>query len=157
MLNLHSILCPTDFSEFSEQSVRYACELAEKYQAELHLLNVLQDYDAVAPATGETFAPFADWLPELRKQSQEQLDKLLGTEWSSKLLVHRITRVGAPIDEIVKYAKEHNIDLIVQSTHGRRGIKHMLLGSVAENIVRYAPCPVLTVRKSAHEAASVAP
>ena len=46
----------------------------------------------------------------------------------------------------MKYAKEHNIDLIVQGTHGRRGIKHMLLGSVAENIVRYAPCPVLTVR-----------
>ena len=153
MLNLHRILCPTDFSEFSESSIRYACELAEKFNAELHLLNVLQDYDAVAPATGESFAPFMDWLPELRKQSQEQLANLPGAELGLKLCVHRTTRVGAPIDEIVKYAKEHNIDLIVQGTHGRRGIRHMLLGSVAENIVRYAPCPVLTVRKPEHEVA----
>ncbi len=146
MLKLHSILCPTDFSEFSEHAIRYACELAEKFQAELHLLNVVQDYDAVAPGTGETFAPFTDWLPELRKQSQEQLAQQPSPEWASKLRVHRITSVGAPVDEIVKYAKERGIDLIVQGTHGRRGVKHMLLGSVAENIVRYAPCPVLTVR-----------
>lgn len=149
MLKLHSILCPTDFSEFSELAIRYACELAEKFQAELHLLNVLQDFDAVAPGSGETFAPFTDWLPQLRKESQEQLDKLPGPEWSNRFQVHRTTRVGAPVDEIAKYAKEHNIDLIVQGTHGRRGVKHMLLGSVAENIVRYAPCPVLTVRKPA--------
>ncbi len=146
MLKLNSILCPTDFSEFSEHAIRYACELAEKFGAELHLLNVLQDYDAVAPGTGEAFTPFTDWLPELRKQSQEQLAAQPGPEWSLKVHVHRTTRVGAPVDEIVKYAKEHHIDLIVQGTHGRKGIKHMLLGSVAENIVRYAPCPVLTVR-----------
>ena len=149
MFKLHSILCPTDFSEFSERAIRYACELAEKFLSEVHLLNVLQDYDAVAPGSGETFAPFTDWLPELRKQSQEQLAKQPGPEWASKVQVYRTTRVGAPIDEITKYAKEHHIDLIVQGTHGRRGIKHMLLGSVAENIVRYAPCPVLTVRQPA--------
>ena len=148
MLKLHSILCPTDFSEFSERAIRYACELVEKFHAELHLLNVLQDYYAVAPGTGETFAPFIDWLPELRKQSQQQLAKLPGPDWASTVHIHRTTRVGAPIDEIVKYVKEHNIDLIVQGTHGRRGIKHMLLGSVAENVVRYAPCPVLTVRQT---------
>ena len=146
MLKLNSILCPTDFSEFSEHAIRYACELAEAFHAELHLLNVLQDYAAVAPGSGEMFVPFTDWLPELRKQSQEQLAKQPGSEWAAKVPVHRTTRVGAPIDEIVKYAKEHSIDLIVQGTHGRRGVKHMLLGSVAENIVRYAPCPVLTVR-----------
>ena len=148
MLKLHGILCPTDFSEFSEHAIRYACELAEKFQAEVHLLNVLQDYPAVAPGSGETFVPFTDWLPELRMQSQEQLAKQPGPEWASKVRVHRSTRVGAPVDEITKYAQEHHIDLIVQGTHGRRGIKHMLLGSVAENIVRYAPCPVLTVRQS---------
>ena len=146
MLKLHSVLCPTDFSDFSDNAIRYACELAETFGAELHLLNVLQDYDAIAPGTGESFMPFTDWLPELRKQSQEQLAKQPGPEWASKAHIHRTTRVGAPVDEIVKYAKEHNIDLIVQGTHGRRGIKHMLLGSVAENIVRYASCPVLTVR-----------
>lgn len=147
MLKLHSILCPTDFSEFSEQAVHYACNLAEKFHAEVHLLNVLQDYASVAPGTGEMFVPFNDWLPELRKQSQEQLAKQPGEEWAKQVSVHRTTRVGAPVDEIVKYAQEHSIDLIVLGTHGRRGVKHLLLGSVAENIVRYAPCPVLTVRK----------
>lgn len=146
MLKLHSILCPTDFSEFSDHAIRYACELAEKFQAEVHLLNVLQDYAAVAPGTGDMFVPFTDWLPELRKQSQEQLAKQPAPEYAAKVHIHRTTRVGAPVDEILKYAKEHSIDLIVQGTHGRRGVKHMLLGSVAENIVRYATCPVLTVR-----------
>lgn len=146
MLKLKSILCPTDFSEFSERAVRYGCELAEKFGAELHLLNVVQQYETVAPGSGEWFTPFTEMLPELRQQSQEQLAKLPGPEVTSKLTVHRVTRVGPAIDEIAKYAKEHNIDLIVQGTHGRRGVKHMLLGSVAENIVRYAPCPVLTVR-----------
>lgn len=149
MLKLQSILCPTDFSEFSEQAVRFACELAEQFRSELHLVNVIQDYETVAPGSGgQSFAPFADWLPELRKQSQEHLAKLPAAEWAAKVPVHRETRVGPPVDEIVKYAKEHNIDLIVVGTHGRRGVKHMLLGSVAENIVRYAPCPVLTVRKT---------
>jgi len=147
MPQLKSILCPTDFSEFSDRAIRYACELAETFGAEVHLLNVLQDYDTVAPGLGESFAPFTEWLPELRKQSEEQLRKQPGPEWASKVAVHRSTSVGPPVDEIMKYAKEHNIDLIVQGTHGRRGIKHMLLGSVAENIVRYAPCPVLTVRE----------
>lgn len=146
MTTLRSILCPTDFSEFSERAVRFATELAEKFNAELHLLHVLQTFNTMAPASGETFAPFADWLPEMRRQAEEQLAKLPGTAASSTIRVHRSTREGPPIDEIVKYAREHHIDLIVQGTHGRRGIRHMLLGSVAENIVRYAPCPVLTVR-----------
>ena len=127
--------------------IRYACELAEKFQEDVHLLNVLQDYDAVSLGTGEAFVPFTDWLPELRKQSQEELAKQPGPEWTSKVRVHRTTRVGAPIHEITEYANEHNIDLIVQGTHGRRGVKHRLLGSVAENVVRYADCPVLTVRQ----------
>ena len=146
MLKLHSILCPTDFSDFSDNAIRYACELAETFGAELHLLNVLQDYDAIAPGTGEAFLPFTDWLPELRNQSREQLAKQPAPEWAAKVHVHRTTRVGAPVDEIVKYAKEHNVDLVVLGTHGRKGVKHLLLGSVAENVVRYAPCPVLTVR-----------
>ena len=151
MPTLQRILCPTDFSEFSQKAVRYSCELAAKYSAELHLLHVLQDYEAISPTPGEIFAPFADWLPELHKQSQVKLAEMPGPEWESRLKVHRTARVGAPIDEICKYAKEHHIDLIVQGTHGRRGIKHLLMGSVAENIVRYAPCAVLTVRDPKHE------
>jgi universal stress protein A len=151
VLKLERILCPLDFSEFSQRAVRYGCELAAKFSAELHLLHVLQDYGAITPALGEIFVPFTDWLPELRKQSQAKLAEMPDPEWESKLRVHRSTRVGAPIDEIAKYAKEHHIDLIVQGTHGRRGVKHLLMGSVAENVVRYAPCAVLTLRDPEQE------
>jgi nucleotide-binding universal stress UspA family protein len=151
MIKLHRILCPTDFSEFSFKSIHYGCELARAFESELHLLHILQDYNSLAPATGESFAVFTDWLPQLTKQAQERLAKLPGPEWESRVKVQRHTVVGATVDEIVKYAKEQDIDLIVQSTHGRTGLKHFLLGSVAESVVRYAPCPVLTVRHPEHE------
>lgn len=151
MIKLQRILCPTDFSEFSHKSIHYGCELAKAFDAELHLLHALQDYNAIAPATGESFAMFTDWLPRLTKEAQERLAKLPGPEWDTRLRVHRATSVGGAVDEIAKYAKEHDIDLIVQSTHGRTGLKHFLMGSVAESVVRYAPCPVLTVRHPEHE------
>lgn len=151
MIKLQRILCPTDFSEFSQKSIRYGCELAKTFQAELHLLHVIQDYEAIAPATGESFAMFTDWLPRLTKDAQERLARIPGPEWETTLQVHRTSSVGATVDEIVKYAKQHEVDLIVQSTHGRTGLRHFLLGSVAESVVRYAPCPVLTVRHPEHE------
>lgn len=150
MIKLKRILCPTDFSEFSHKSVLYGCELAGAFHAELHLLHVLQDYNALAPATGESFAVFTDWLPQLTAQAMERMAKFPGPNWEH-LRVERSTCVGAAVDEIVKYAQAHDIDLIVQSTHGRTGLKHFLMGSVAESIVRYAPCPVLTVRHPEHE------
>lgn len=151
MIKLRRILCPTDFSEFSNKSVHYGCELARAFDAELHLLHVLQDYNTLAPATGEAFVVFTDWLPQLTKQAQERLETQPRPEWGTSLRVQRHTVVGSTIDEVVKYAKENDIDLIVQSTHGRTGLKHFLMGSVAESIVRYAPCPVLTVRHPEHE------
>ncbi|HLQ45093.1 MAG TPA: universal stress protein [Planctomycetaceae bacterium] len=151
MIKLQRILCPTDFSEYSHKAVRYGCELAVAFSSELHLVHVVQNYDAIAPGSGEIFVPFTDWLPQLREQSQQRLTTLPGPEWEPRLKVQRTTRVGQAIDEIVNYAKENAIDLIVQSTHGRTGFKHFLLGSVAESIVRYAPCPVLTVRHPEHE------
>lgn len=151
MIKLKRILCPTDFSEFSLKSIQYGCELAKAFDAELHLLHTVQDYNAIAPATGESFAMFTDWLPRLTKEAEAKLAKLPGPEWETRLRVQRMTRVGGAVDEITKYAKEHDIDLIVQSTHGRTGLKHFLMGSVAESIVRYAPCPVLTVRHPEHE------
>lgn len=151
MIKLQRILCPTDFSEFSHKSIQYGCEMARAFHSQLYLLHVLQDYNAVAPATGESFAVFTDWLPQMTKQAEERMAQLPGPEWELRVHVVRDTKVGGTVDEIVKYAREHEIDLIVQSTHGRTGLKHFLMGSVAESIVRYAPCPVLTVRHPEHE------
>ena len=151
MIKLQRVLCPTDFSEFSHKSIQYGCELARAFGAEVHLLHVLQDYNALAPATGESFAVFTDWLPQLTNLAREKMAHLPGPNWEPPLKVVRSTCVGGAIDEIVKYAKEHDIDVIVQSTHGRTGLKHFLMGSVAESVVRYAPCPVLTVRHPEHE------
>jgi len=152
MIKLRRILCPTDFSDFSNKAILYACELAATFRAELHLLHVLHDYDVTAPIAGETYAPLVEWMPQLRQQAETNLAALPGSDWEPKLGgVTRAVSVGAPIDEITKYAKEHTIDLIVQSTHGRTGLMHLLMGSVAESVVRYAPCPVLTVREKAQD------
>ncbi len=151
MIKLQRVLCPTDFSEFSDKSIQYGCELARAFGAELHLLHVMQDYNVLAPATGESFAVFTDWLPQMTSLAQEKMAKMPGPNWEPPMKVVRSTSVGGAIDEIVKYAKEHDIDLIVQSTHGRTGLKHFLMGSVAESVVRYAPCPVLTVRHPEHD------
>jgi nucleotide-binding universal stress UspA family protein len=151
MIKLKRVLCPTEFGEFSHKSVHYGCELAAAFGGELHLRHVLQDYNAVAPATGESFAVFTDWLPQMTKHAQAKMALNPGPEWEPRPRVLRSTRVGGTVNEIVKYAKEHEIDLIVQSTQGRTGLSHFLMGSVAESIMRYAPCPVQTVRHHEHE------
>ncbi len=148
MIKLQRVLCPTDFSEYSHKSVQYGCELAKVFNVELH---VMQDYNALAPATGESFAVFADWLPQFTKLAQEKLAKPSGSNWEPPLKVVRNTSAGGAIDEIVKYAREREIDLILKTTHGRTGLKHFLMSSDAESVERYASCPVLTVRHPEHE------
>lgn len=145
MAGFQKILWPTDFSECSQHALAVACEIAARYGAELHLLNVLQDLDAIAPEGGGGFALFEDWLPKLRELAEQKLAELPGPAGAG-LKVVRATRPGAPINEVLKYADEIKADLIVIGTHGRTGLLHLLMGSVAENIVRYSPHSVLTVR-----------
>jgi nucleotide-binding universal stress UspA family protein len=151
VIQLNRILVPVDFSKFSDNALNYACAFAEQFHAELHLLHVLQDVVAMMPEPGLFVPPSGDWLQDLEKSARDELAKLPPADLAGSLTVVREARHGAPFLEIVRYARDKQIDLIVLGTHGRSGLAHVLLGSVAEKVVRKSPCPVLTVRHPEHE------
>ena len=151
MIKLQRILLPTDFSEHSAAARVYACAFAEQFGAELHLLHVIQDLAPLVPEPGAALAPPVDYLRELELNANAMLERAVDPSWAAGKTIHRAVRQGPPYLEIIRYAQETNIDLIVLGTHGRGGLAHMLLGSVAEKVVRKAPCPVLTVRHPEHE------
>ena len=147
MIFLKTILVPTDFSEHSEKAVQYGAELASKFGAALHLLHTV-DTTPVLYGEGGAF-PFES-AEEIVAVAAKQLDQIEVESLGKERLVRRACQ-GTPFVEIVRYAKENNVDLIVLGTHGRGAIAHMLLGSVAEKVVRKAPCPVLVVREQEHD------
>jgi nucleotide-binding universal stress UspA family protein len=151
MIRLKRILFPTDFSENARCAEEYACELARQYQAELHVLYVVQDIALVMPEPGSMMALPAFNLDEARDSALRVIKTVPEAGRAANLSIVRSVRAGAPFVEIVRYAAENNIDLIVMGTHGRGGLAHVLLGSVAEKVVRKAGCPVLTVRPGDHK------
>lgn len=149
MINLKRILVPSDFSECSDAAVRYGVELARKFGAELHLLHVIQD-PATQPWAAEGFAvPLLEVIDEWQKDAKKRLEQSIAPE--DRMHATVTCTIASPFPEILRYAAENEIDLIVMGTHGRGGVTHMLLGSIAEKVVRRAPCPVLTVRQPEHE------
>jgi len=149
MIKLRRILFPTDFSDNANAARQYACSLAEQYGAELHVVHVLTDPGFLMPQ------PACDAIPGATSQALEQaadqeLARAIDAEWAKQLKIVRSIRIGPPFLEILQYAQKHEIDLIVMSTHGRTGLMHLLLGSVAENVVRKSKCPVLTIHPADH-------
>lgn len=151
MIKLKRILAATDFSECSDHAVRYACEFADVFGAELHLLFVAEPPVAAYSEFGIGYVGVQDLQENLKRSAEAKLNTLPGPQWQEKLDVKRAVNFGTPFLEIVRYADEHDIDLIVIGTHGRGAVAHMLMGSTAEKVVRKAPCPVLTVRPESHE------
>lgn len=157
MIRLKSILWPTDFSACASQAQKYALALAEQFDAELHLLHVIHDPTVEVPefGMGLAFPAYVENLPkriaELEEQSINQLTHSLPDNWQEGRKVTIAVKQGPPFLEIIRYAKEHQTDLIVLGTHGRSALAHALLGSVAERVVQKAPCPVLTIRPESHE------
>ena len=149
MISIRRVLAPTDFSDSSTPAVRYAAELTTKFGAGLTLLHVVQDLTLVVPdvmmPTPVTTPALADMM-EGAKAGLVAFVKRLGLEG---LNPKTEVRIGAPAAEIVTAAADLKADLLCVGTHGRTGLAHFLLGSVAERIVRHSPCPVLTVRPPA--------
>jgi universal stress protein A len=152
MIQLERILVPTDFSNFSRPAMDYGCAIAARFQSELHLLHVVPDPALLIPEAGvfsvEAMQAQSD---ELAKSALTQLNALPGADWDDGKPIIREVRVGTIFLEIIDYARAANIDLIVIGTHGRSGLMHVLMGSVAERIVRKSPCPVLTVKPEGHQ------
>jgi universal stress protein A len=150
MIDLHRILVPTDFSKHSLNALKYAAALAEKFKAELYLLHVVQDLTLFLPDAMSGMPPYLPPPDQMLATTRESLDRL-AREQLDHLTVHKLVREGTPFYEIIACAKENHVDLIILGTHGRGLLAHMLMGSVAERVVRKAPCPVLTVRHPEHE------
>lgn len=149
-IQIQRILLPTDFSTYSATATKYACELATKFGAELHLLHALEIHLASTPAFGMGLA-LPNYINESRNAAEKAMTSVLDPQWSAgRTIVHALVD-GSPKVEIVGYARKHDIDLIVLATHGRSGLSHVIIGSVAESVVRTAPCPVLTVRPEGHQ------
>ncbi len=145
-----AILVPTDFSETADLALAYGKKLANVFHAPLHVLHVLRDPILHAfPTNG--YAALPNYREEAERDALRQLDELLTPTEREQLQAQLVVGWGAPFVEIIRYAKNHDVDLIVIGTHGRGAIAHLLLGSVAEKVVRKAPCPVLTVRPGPHE------
>lgn len=151
MIDLHRILVPTDFSKFSQHALTYAAAFAEKFGAELYLLHVVQDLALVIPEIIPVEPPLTPSVAQLTTAVQSAFDRVIEENRLPAAIIHREVREGTPFYEIIQYAREAAIDLIVMGTHGHSGLAHVLLGSVTEKVVRKAPCPVLTVRHPEHE------
>jgi nucleotide-binding universal stress UspA family protein len=146
---LEKILVPMDFSECSRKALRYALPLARQFRSKIGLVHVMPANYFV----GSEFGPVDFPVPESewRESSEKELRAILARELGEGAGGEAFVRQGQPAHEIAACAREWDADLIVVSTHGRTGLRHVLVGSVAENVVRYAPCPVLVVREHGHE------
>lgn len=148
MVAIKNILVATDFSEPSGVAMAYGRDLARNYNARLHVLHVVEDVMARYSSEAAFVAPSLQ--EDLEKAARTQLDARLTAEDRRQLNAVAVIATAVNISHaICEYAKANSIDLIVTGTHGRGAVKHFLMGSVAERVVRTAPCPVLTVH--AHE------
>jgi nucleotide-binding universal stress UspA family protein len=148
MAELKRILVPTDFSEHSEHAAAYAVELARQYGSnEIHCIHV-SDIPADLLATSAYYmtGPSEQFVEQVRDEGRKGLDAFVKKNFKD-VPVKAVFLEGRPFVEIIRYARENEIDLIVISTHGRSGLKHALFGNVAEKVVRKAPCPVLVVKQ----------
>lgn len=145
------ILLATDLSPNAGAATKYAATLVTKFDAELHLLYVFEEYTGSTWAPGVPLPPPKSLIEQHKQHVAESLVKLMDAPWRDQHPIVRATREGYPFVEIIRYAKDQAIDLIVMGTHGRTGLTHLLLGSVADNVVRKSPCPVLTVRPAGHQ------
>ena len=146
MLAISNILVATDFSDASDAALAFGKGLADAFTSSIHLIHVLEDLAASAWTTEVYVTAMPGVHEELERQARERLGSALSADEAARYHLRTVLRVGSPFVEIIKYARDEHIDLIVLGTHGRGAIAHMLLGSVAERVVRKSPCPVLTVR-----------
>jgi len=146
MVKIKTIVCPTDFSEPSNQGLDYAVEMAKLFQAELHVVHVLP---VLPPSPTDPNIAFS--VPEfeqiLHKDSENKLKELVKTRVPAAIKATALIGHGSAAKEIVRIAEEVKADLIVIATEGHTGWHHLVLGSVAEKVIRHASCPVLAIRE----------
>lgn len=152
MINIKTILYPTDFSEHSAHARPYAVEFAKTFGAKIILLHTTQAPSHYEVAYNFEMGIDAAKIAESAKQAAEKaLAELAESISAEGIEVEQVITVGSAFVDIVGEARKRNADIIILSTHGHGMMKHVLLGSTAERVVRKAPCPVLTIRNPEHE------
>jgi|DewCreStandDraft_1066081.scaffolds.fasta_scaffold00348_11 universal stress protein A len=147
-MQIKKVLVPVDFSKDSLRAAEYAKNFAAPFGAQLVLLHVIEPIYYASPADMYAASPnLALLIEEQRKAAQAQLEQLAQKLSGQGAKVQTLLKSGSPAQVIADTAKRIKADLIVMATHGRTGLAHVLLGSVAERVVRLATCPVLTVRR----------
>jgi nucleotide-binding universal stress UspA family protein len=144
-MQFRHILAPTDFSDYSKQAVASALELAKKFSAKLSILHVVE----LPPYPVEGYVPpsvSVTFLEDLERQASQDLAQIVPEAESAGVEVVRQVAVGSPYRKILDLAEAEHVDLIVMATAGRTGFSRLIMGSIAERVVRTASCPVLTIR-----------
>src|SRR5262245_23418076 len=144
-------MVPVDFSQHSEHALVYGAEFARRFGAELFLLHVFQDPSLYQPDAVNIGPPVVPPVEDLTLAARAGLDRIAAEKRLAGIRHSCEVREGSHVEEIIDFAAEKEIDLVVIGTHGRGWLAHVFLGSTAEKIVRKAPCPVLTVRLAEHE------
>jgi len=151
-MEIKKILFATDFSEGSRNALPYAVDVAMRHGAKIYAVHVIFD---VTKSAG-WYVPHAsaeEVYADLEKSARKQLEKTFSEDMRKFKDFENVLLRGTPYEEITKFAEANKIDLIVLATHGRTGIDRLIFGSTAEQVVRYAPCPVLSVRLPQHKSA----
>jgi nucleotide-binding universal stress UspA family protein len=150
MIDIKKILCPTDFSDFSTHALTYAVSFAQQYKAKLLLLHVV-DVFLHDPVYFAPYVPDGSAFEDFEKKARARLEEICKENVPAGIEVEPVVRVGRAFVEIVRAARELEVDLIVIATHGRTGLSHAMFGSTAEKVVRKASCPVLSIKHPEHE------
>lgn len=153
MITVKNILVPTDCSDSSVDAAKYAVKFARQFNARLTLLlvtateplAVLNDYGYFSPELHQKL------VVESAKRAEDQLKEFWQAIADPEIKAELVSVKGDPFTEIIQYAKDNTMDIIIMGTHGHTGIKHILMGSVAEKVVRYSPYPVLTVKQKGYQ------
>jgi universal stress protein A len=147
MFKIHSILCPVDFSDASRKAVKYAREFALNMGASLYLLNVVEPRPMAVDIT-LNYVPLEE---DLEKAAAADLQVILQELLSAGLKAECAVEFGNPSDVILDQAEEHDVNLVIMGSHGKKGLSRLIMGSVAETVVRKANCPVLIVKAEEKE------
>ena len=140
-MQIQHILVPMDFSPDAEQALEHAVALAQQFQARITLLHAIH-----LPVTTEVV--LTGYFSEMAASAEHGMETYQKRVADAGLSVETLVLVGDPFRQIIETATDKGADLIVMGTHGRTGMQHWMLGSVAERVVRLAPCPVLVTRKT---------
>jgi len=146
LIGFDSIIWPTDFSEHSDDALKTALDFAKHFDAELHAVHVIESLPVMGATGAQLAFNVADYREHLEKEAESRLKSELEEKVPNSIKSHHHVLHGMPADRITEFACKMDKALIVISTHGQTGFRHFIHGSVAERVVRFATCPVLSMR-----------